>query len=237
MLALAGLVSGCEPAPLTSTVFLYWDFFRIVPSGLTGAGTYPYDCIQAGVDYVTISDDLGFFLGTFDCVQPSSAPPATVQGIGIADVPPGPRTFFVTGYRRATSVGDVALFSGQASASVVAGVVTDVSVLVDGIPANVVIDLPAIPTCTSVVYYLYDGAHTFTDSASAPCDGFFVPALISLTGATLAPDRDNYFMWVDGYDGATLQSSTCFAFDNWGPPQTLPVLAFPVSASFCPVRP
>jgi hypothetical protein len=64
-----------------------------------------------------------------------------------------------------------------------------------------------------------------------------VPALISLTGATLAPDRDNYFMWVDGYDGATLQSSTCFAFDNWGPPQTLPVLAFPVSASFCPVRP
>ena len=98
MLALAGLVSGCQPAPLTTTVFVYWNFVRIVPAGLSGAGAYDYTCSQGRVDYVTVTDDLNIFYGAFGCLQTSTVG-TPVQGIGVLGVPPGPRTFFVTGFR------------------------------------------------------------------------------------------------------------------------------------------
>jgi hypothetical protein len=206
MLALAGLVSGCEPAPLLGDLTIYWDFLRhtyvaqpvSVPN--CNANSCVYTCGEAGVDSVSI---------TYPGGAPVASPPVIactqldtngqpVPGITVA-VPAGVNTYVVTGFR-----GGVPLFQGQGSANVVPGAFNRLDVLAEGLQGNLTVFalLGGVDygTCGAgniqqFGFILRDGLGTQVDAGTVPCaptDGL---------GVAFGPvDLDDYTITLDAWE-------------------------------------
>jgi len=197
LLAVATFACGPAPLPLTD-VTVSWEFDRITfIDGVEGFITY--DCRQAGVDFVTISDGFNNLI--------ANAVPCLNGGFqgAVVGALPGPNTFVVTGWRNNINQ---PLFTGERTINVLEGFPNVVLVVAQGIPDLLTVDAiladfpggPAYTTCGLAGIQRFDG--WIVDG-----NGRLIWRNPVLCGPSQAPgisfgwvDRDNLFLWMDAWD-------------------------------------
>ena len=226
-LAVAIVGTGCysnPPTPITN-VGIYWDFVRhkadgttvvydasptatatgVCPDGSLGCGP----CAESGVDFVVLTRGDG---APVDPDRPSM--PCTYDGLHgatVLQVPIGPQTFRVTGYRRLGGGTSVALYAGEVAIDVVGGYYTETTVHAAGIRQDLAVAVtfanaagsPIGNTCPagelSLLHRLVDSAGTVV--AEGPM-GSCSPAGISYLGSQ-GIDRDRYTIRVQAFPSAS----------------------------------
>jgi hypothetical protein len=206
LIALA-LAAGACGEPARRDVVVYWDFLRHAQSGDVrydedkDVGGGDAACEQAGVDYVTVTDEGGNVvrpdLPRIPCVF------AGVQGVQLNDIRRGAHTWTVTGYRT-TAFGDVATYVTSFGFDLTSRGANAFDVTAAGIPDD--LDLVAVfnddtgatqpwATCAaadvqSLVFSLVDGAGTEVAAGMIPCTE--PPGVFFRTASGTGVDRDTY---------------------------------------------
>jgi hypothetical protein len=224
LLAVAG--TGCysnPPTPITNVV-VYWDFVRHKADGTTvvydaplsqiATGTCPDGssgcgpCAQSGVDFVVLTQGDGTLV---DPDRPSmSCTYNGLHGATALQVPIGPQTFRVTGYRWLAGGASVALYAGEVTIDVIAGVYIETTVHAAGIRQDLAVGVtfanaagsPIGNTCPagelSLLHRLVDSAGTVVAEGPMLCS----PAGISYLGSQ-GIDRDRYTIRVQAFPSAS----------------------------------
>ena len=225
LLAAVGLaVTGCVDGGPLGEIDVYWQFTRDV----VGGSPVTYSCSQGGVDFVTVTDELG------NPVGPSSLDSTLrdtrgnpVQGVAFTDFRRGHSyTFVVTGYRNNVTA---PLFQGRQTI-VFSGGVDQVTVTAAGEQGNLTalftIAGTSFPTCGSADvqrfdYVLRDGSNTTVSQGSATCGAANAPGIdFGLI------DLDNFLLSVDAVRTSTgpdvIVGSICRSpFDHFGTSSTV----------------
>ncbi len=233
------------PPPNTGAVDFGWSFVRY---DATANPIATYGCLQAGIDTVVISFQVGGDV-TMPCADASG------DGALVTGVAPGTQTVFVTGYR-----GRHALYQSQNTTLTVA---TGQTTAVHGVQALGMADNLAVyanfvsrtgavgyATCAaagvaSIDYVIADWANTTVASGRVDCSD---PAGVSFAGNN-ALDRDQYVIrmrgfttttgQVEDFDSATTAvAPTCSgqAFNHYGANDAWDVSLYDVTqnTTFCP---
>ncbi len=218
LIAVAGLVgAGCGSSSRhPGEIDVYWQFSRNVLG--PPPSTVPYTCAQAGVDFVTVTDEFGTPIGpsTLDCTL------SGVQGVAFFDFVVGaPYTFVVRGFSNRFPA--TPLFEGQNTITFSGGA-NPVTVTADGLQGTLTpvftFQGTTFATCGAANvqrfdFTLRDGTGiTVVSSGSVNCAAGATP------GIAFGPvDLDNYFLSVDAVNTTgvpVVTDSICrFGFDHF----------------------
>ncbi len=221
LLAAAALASGCVVEEPFGDVAVYWSFLRH-----TSTGAVTYDCAQAGVDYVLVTDLGGYPIDPLANYVPGvpGAVPCVftgVEGVRYQQFASGQSyTFVVHAYRDFVGTPDVELFSGQGTVTVGGGRINPLYITAPGIQGDLDVNLyegASAFVCLSgdtLGYTLVDGLSTIIDQVTGlTCGNPIAFRVASSTGV----DLDNLDIRVQVTNTGTVVLDSCVSqpFDHF----------------------